>query len=385
MEQKFFEIIPHGTKINFMKVAPTFLVLSMISLLISVGLLSTKGLNYGVDFKGGTEVHVRFNEKPTVGKLREALSPIGLKEAMVQEIGEEGSGEFLIRVETVDLNLATHKPELEKAAMKAGGKDAGKARIRFSEDRIYVSYASSIDENKLKEEINALQLPDLEVDSASRFGRATDHEYLVQFAGISTRIIETFHEKFGRTAFEVLQTDQVGPKVGKELRMQAVGAVIIAIIFILIYIWFRFEFEFAPGAIIALIHDAVVILGVFSFLGLQFDLSIVAAVLTIVGYSINDTIVLYDRVRENVKKSKEANFIGTINDSVNQTLSRTILTSGTALIASVALMLLGGPITYNFALAFTIGIVAGTYSSVLIASPVTIYVRKYLQKKRLAA
>jgi preprotein translocase SecF subunit len=203
--------------------------------------------------------------------------------------------------------------------------------------------------------------------------------------GSQTKVSQALHQVFGDHSFETLQVETVGPKVGKELRLQAVGAVLISIIFILIYVWFRFEFEFAPGAIVALVHDALAILAVFSMFQIPFDLSIVAAVLTIVGYSINDTIVLFDRVRENIKLSRDPSLPAIINLSINQTLSRTILTSGTVLFASLPLMFLGGPITFNFALAFTIGIVVGTYSSSFVASPITIYVRNYLQHKNLSS
>ncbi len=172
----------------------------------------------------------------------------------------------------------------------------------------------------------------------------------------------------------------MGEKVGSELRTQALGAVLISIIFILLYIWFRFDFEYAPGAILALIHDAMAVLGIFSILRLQFDLTSIAAVLTIVGFSINDTIVTYDRIRENMK-NLTTDFPNLINTSINETLGRTILTSMTLFMACLILYFFGGPITQNFAFALCVGLISGTYSTIFIASPLTIYIRRYMQQK----
>ncbi|MEZ4845747.1 MAG: protein translocase subunit SecF, partial [Bdellovibrionota bacterium] len=220
----------------------------------------------------------------------------------------------------------------------------------------------------------------LQIQSVTKFGRASINEYAIQFSGAGARIVEALNKAFGKDQVEVLQMEEVGEKVGAELRMQALGAVIISIILILLYVWFRFDFEFAPGAILALIHDSVAVLGIFSIMRLQFDLSSIAAVLTIVGFSINDTIVTYDRVRENTKKLS-LGFPELINLSINETLGRTLLTSASVLMVCLVLFFYGGPITQNFALALCVGVVAGAFSTIFIASPLTIYIRRYMQKK----
>jgi preprotein translocase subunit SecF len=168
--------------------------------------------------------------------------------------------------------------------------------------------------------------------------------------------------------------------VGKELRVNAILSAIIAMFFILVYVWLRFEMEFAPGAVLCLVHDSIITAGVFSLFGLEIDTSFVAAILTLVGYSINDTIVVYDRIRENMGVLKSEPFGVIINRSINQTLSRTILTSVTVFIIAVVLLIWGGPILFNLSLALTIGVFIGTYSSIYIASPLTL-----LFHKRLAA
>jgi preprotein translocase SecF subunit len=246
---------------------------------------------------------------------------------------------------------------------------------------MYPVFNSSQDEAAIEQAIADLKLDNASVQFVSPFGKAARNEYLVQFAGASTRIIDTLEQTQGADRFEVLQVEEVGQKVGSELRTQALGAVLISILFILGYIWFRFDFEFSPGAIVALVHDSIAVLGVFAFLQLPFDLSTVAAVLTIVGFSINDTIVTYDRIRENLKKVKGMGFVDIVNKSINETLSRTVLTSITLLMATLMLLFYGGVITQNFALALTLGVVFGTYSTVFIASPLTIYTRKYFASK----
>ncbi len=211
------------------------------------------------------------------------------------------------------------------------------------------------------------------------FGRPEDREFLVRVERTDTdlevlqrRVEEALEKRFGKESLELRRTELVGPKVGAELRRKGMLAMIYAIVGILIYITWRFEFRFALGAIIALVHDALITVGVFSILNKEVDLPIVAAVLTIIGYSINDTIVVFDRIRENMRKVRRQSLEKLINSSMNETLSRTILTSLTTLIVVAALFVLGGPVIHNFAFALLVGIVVGTYSSIYIASPVVL-------------
>ncbi len=184
--------------------------------------------------------------------------------------------------------------------------------------------------------------------------------------------------------FEVRRIEMVGPKVGKELKRKGIKAIILSLIAMLIYISWRFEFRFAIGAILALFHDVTITAGVFALFRLQMDLEILAALLTILGYSINDTIVVYDRIRENMSKGKGASIEETINISVNETLSRTLLTSLTTLFAVLSLLILGNEVIRGFAFALTIGIMVGTYSSIFIASPIVVYWEKFVSQGVLA-
>jgi preprotein translocase subunit SecF len=212
------------------------------------------------------------------------------------------------------------------------------------------------------------------------FGREEDREYLVRVEKTETdlqalqqSVEETLKNRFGEESLELRRTELVGPKVGEELRRKGVNAVFYAIIGILIYVTWRFEFRFAVGAILALVHDALITIGVFSVLNKEIDLPIVAAILTIIGYSINDTIVVFDRIRENMRRIRRQSIDRVINSSINETLSRTLLTSLTTLIVVVALFILGGPVIHNFAFALIVGVAVGTYSSIFVASPVVSY------------
>ena len=234
----------------------------------------------------------------------------------------------------------------------------------------------------------ALKEVGLERSVIQRFGAEGRGEYLIRLelgsadlAGLNDVINEALAKNFGAEGFEVRRTEMVGPKVGKDLRSKGLQAIIAALIGILIYISVRFKFRFAVGAVTALAHDVLITIGVFSLTNKEFSLPVLAALLTIVGYSLNDTIVVYDRIRENMRRIRTEAYEKVVNLSVNETLSRTILTSVTTLIVIVILFLLGGGVIHNFAFALLIGIIVGTYSSVFVASPVVIILEKKFPTK----
>ncbi len=208
-------------------------------------------------------------------------------------------------------------------------------------------------------------------------------EYLFRFnqttadtEALSTNLKTKLEENFGKDSYEIRKIDMVGPKIGKDLRQKGFLAVIVTIVGILIYISVRFQFKFAVGAVIALIHDVLITLGIFSIFNKEIDLTVLAAILTLVGYSLNDTIIVYDRIRENINKFVKGNFPNIINKSINETLSRTILTSGLTLFMVLSLFIFGGEVIKDFSLALLLGIIVGTYSSIYIASPVVILFEK---------
>ncbi|MBN2397086.1 MAG: protein translocase subunit SecF [Deltaproteobacteria bacterium] len=209
-----------------------------------------------------------------------------------------------------------------------------------------------------------------------RFGYHANNEFLIktersssELEGLSDTIAEALAEAYGTENVEIRQVEVVGPKIGKDLRQKGLLAMLYAMIGILIYITWRFELRYAVGAIIALIHDVVITVGIFSLLGKEFTLPIIAALLTIIGYSLNDTIVVYDRIRENIKAARKQPLKELVNSSINQVLSRTVLTSLTTLVVVLALFFLGGAVIHDFAFALLVGILVGTYSSIFVASP----------------
>ncbi len=223
-----------------------------------------------------------------------------------------------------------------------------------------------------------------------RFGAEGVGEYLIRLQtsssdveGLSAQINDALSERFGGDTFEIRRTEMVGPKVGKDLRKKGLQAIIAALIGILIYISIRFKLRFAIGAVVALAHDVMITVGVFSLANKEFSLPVLAALLTIVGYSLNDTIVVYDRIRENTGRMRRELFEKTVNISINETLSRTILTSCTTLIVVIVLFLMGGGVIHDFTFALLVGIVVGTYSSIFVASPlVVLWEKRFPTKQR---
>jgi preprotein translocase subunit SecF len=222
----------------------------------------------------------------------------------------------------------------------------------------------------------ALKTVDLGNSVIQRFGYRDNKEFLIKteksssaLEGLSTKISEALSTAYGKEDFEIRRVEVVGPKVGKDLREKGLLAMLYAVIGILIYVTWRFELRYAVGAIVALLHDVLITVGVFSLLGKEFTLPIIAALLTIIGYSLNDTIVVYDRIRENIKGARKQPLGDLVNSSINQVLSRTVLTSLTTLLVVLALFFLGGAVIHDFAFALLVGIIVGTYSSIFVASP----------------
>jgi len=345
------ELIKPNINLNFVgnrKYA--FIVSGSLIVLTIVFLIMRGGPNFGIDFAGGILVQVKFNKATSTGQVRNALESGGIENVTVQDFSTEEGSEYLVRLEREGVDLT----------------------------------------------------------------------------GLKDRIDTTLKKSFGDGAFEVRRVEMVGPKVGKDLRQKALFAIFYAILFIAIYISGRFELKwmmsiimagsllvavyfaslvnisvvwlivialvvtlglcwalrlrYALGAVVALIHDVTITVGAFAFFDKEITLPIVAALLTIIGYSLNDTIIVFDRIRENLRKGRRADFSKTINSSINETLSRTILTSGTTLVVVVALFILGGGVIHDFAFALLIGIVVGTYSSIYVASPVLLALPSIVEK-----
>ncbi|MCK4621925.1 MAG: protein translocase subunit SecF [Desulfuromonadales bacterium] len=241
---------------------------------------------------------------------------------------------------------------------------------------VQVQFAEETDASAIKAALKGLDIGNPVVQS---FGD-NQNEYLIrversstELRGLSSQIRTALESSYAKGNVDIRRVEMVGPQVGKDLRNKGFQAVLYAMLGILVYISWRFEFRFAVGAIVALMHDVLITLGAFSVFGKEIDLPIIAAFLAIIGYSLNDTIIVYDRIRENLGKHNKQSFSYIVNRSVNETLSRTLLTSGTTLLVVIALFILGGGVIHNFAFAMLVGVLVGTYSSIFVASPVLIY------------
>ena len=368
------------THIDFMKWSTPVMILSGILVLICLLFIVIKGFNYGIDFTGGTEVQIKFNPetKVAIHDLREMLQKTTISAVEVQAVGDIRNNEFLIRGGDKITNFESLKTKLN-ATLKQNYSQLSEFQFKSFTDA-YVQFSAPVDETNLKQIFESVGGNDLVLKSINKVDEST-HAYRISFLSAEERIKSALKESYGDGAFEIVKAETVGPKVGQELKYKGLYAVILTCFFILLYVAFRFSFKFAPGAIVALIHDVVIAAGVFSIFGLDFTLQIVAALLMVLGYSINDTVVIYDRVRENLEKYKTKTLPEVINLSVNQTLTRTILTNFTVLLVTVTLIFMGGPVLRDFAITLTIGIGVGTYSTVFIASPFTILLEKILKPK----
>ena len=281
-------------EIYFNRFYKSFNIFSIILILISIAFLITKGLNFGVDFKGGALIEIRSADKNiSISNIRDVFNKMSLKGVSVKSFGNET--DFIVKFQSDNLNNKTFIKEIKDSVSK--------------------SFGNSIDFRRV---------------------------------------------------------ENVGPKVSSELLRSGIIAICLSLFAMMVYIWVRFEWQFSIGAIYAIFHDVIITLGIFSLLSLEINLSIVAAVLTIVGYSMNDTVVIYDRVRENLKRFNDIKIFDLTNLSINETLSRTIITSVTTLLALLSIFLFGGEILKGFSLAMILGVIFGTYSSIYIACPVLV-------------
>ena len=296
---RYFRLVSNQTNVRFMAGRRTAFFVSITLIIASVIAFGIKGLNYGIDFRGGILIEVQVPSGASIGTMRESLGSLGLGEVTLQEFG--APDDILIRVERQE-----------------GGEVAQLAAVAVVKDRLAEDLGADLD--------------------------------------------------YRRTEF-------VGPKVGAELIASGIKAVISALLAMMAYIWFRFEWQFSLGAVAALLHDVILTVGMFAITGLEFNLATVAAILLIVGYSLNDTVVVYDRVRENLRKYKKLVLVEVLNRSINDTLTRTLMTSITTMLALLALYILGGAIIADFSIALIWGVLVGTYSSIFIAAPLLINLR----------
>ena len=376
-----FQIVSNDINIDFVGKRGMFALGSLVVCCACIAAVFLIGLNYGIDFKGGSDVILRFNEPVTADQVRDAAHTV-FADANVQRFGEEEKNEFLVQTQEVSVVNQKKVDELKKTTLGTLGEIE---RITWSPeqpDRLDIVYKTPVEPAKITAAIAGAGLEGVETEQQGVEG---DPRYVVRFQDLGQKIRAGFSKAMGekfdpKTGLERLET--VGPRVGEQLRNSGVLSLIVALLLILIYIAFRFDVRYAPGAVVALVHDVIISVGVFTAIQMEVSLPIIAALLTIVGYSLNDTIVVFDRIRENLTTVGDDDVPGVVNRSINETLSRTLMTSLTTLLAVGAIYALGGGLIQDFALALIVGIVIGTYSSVFIASPVMLGMDSYLRARR---
>lgn len=382
-------------KIDWMGKKWYFIVLSLILLGAGMSAVAVhRGLLYGIDFRGGTLVYVKFTKQPDLDGIRAELRRQNLGNATLQRFGAAGDNEVIIGVDLQETSTAGALDSGKRAIVTAlgalyGAGPSGKVDFNNASPQMVSEHLIAADPLRLaskgsEEAMTAYrQLAEAIVNfrnSPPRSGLIADFQQLGTVQGVTPAVVETLAKDFYLSSYAVRNTEIVGPKVGADLRRQALYVTLAGLGAMLVYIWFRFELIYGVAAVIAVFHDVLVTIGIFSLLKEEISLTVIAALLTLVGYSMNDTIVIFDRVRENVHLSKRENFVDLVNRSINQTLSRTILTSGLTFLAVLSLYLFGGEVIRGFALALVVGIIVGTYSTIAIASPILVALQQRFGK-----
>ncbi len=377
-----------NTNIDFLGKKWYFLAFSLI---FSIAGLSSiffwHGIPFGVDFKGGTLVYVKFAQTPDLKQIRAAMDRAGLKDPKIQSFGAAAANEVLVALEeretseaALDQGKNTIIHALESTEQTQAGKqdlnNTGPSSLQqylLSKDPLhlggidaaakYLTIAQRIDDFRNKEHGGVLTSVD-ELKGA-----------------VPPEVLASLEQDFYTSDFAVRNVEIVGPQVGGQLRKQALFATLYSLGGMLVYLWFRFELIYGIGAVVACFHDTIITVGFFSLLNKDISLTVIAAILTLIGYSMNDTIVVYDRIRENIKLLRRENLADVVNKSINQTLSRTILTSGLTFLTVLSLYVFGGEVLRGFSLALVIGILIGTYSSIAVAAPMLVAYQEWRSKK----
>jgi preprotein translocase subunit SecF len=355
-----------------------FIIVSLILTVLGIGSIVMKGgPKYGIDFRGGVNMYVKFAQAPPLDKVRSALSARISGEVSVVEI--PGTQELIIGTELKsEKELDSVRRTMVEVLGATFGQTAGKPDLHNTGAQALA--------DKLRDPLgragaglNDQQVQDLAKailafrDGPPNSGLLPSIDALSQVPGVTPTVLNVLKQETALAPFAIRNIEIVGPKVGSELRNQAILATVYALGGMLIYIAFRFEWIYGLAAVLAVVHDTVITIGLFSIFDKEISLTVIAALLTLVGFSMNDTIVVFDRIRENLKLMRRESFDTLVNLSINQTLSRTILTSGLALLSALALWLFGGPVLNGFSFCLVAGIIVGTYSSIFIASPILIW------------
>lgn len=364
------EFVKPGTYIDFMRHRGPVVGVSLVLVVASLISLFIPGPNYGIDFAGGTEIQLAFQGDVTSNEVRTVLGEVGYDGADVVAV-EGKPNEFMLRVRQVSALPDEQQAQLEEAVTNFVTADVLKEiRVSPGGDKISLRLTQDVDHQLLRQVIEEEGVS-LRDDPALLTG-SEDVRIEVFLVGVADEVVRKLQDRLGdRGPAGPDRVEWVGPKAGAQLRDAAVKSLLYAIAFIMVYVAFRFDLRFAPGGVLAMFHDVVITLGIYVLVQKEVNLTTVAALLTILGYSINDTIVVYDRIRENMGRYRDKSLRDLINLSTSQMLSRTIVTSGTTLLSVIAFFIWGTPVIKDISFALFCGIVIGTYSSIYVAAPVT--------------
>lgn len=377
-----------NTNFDFLGKKWPFIIASLVLTAAGMGSCAIKGgPRYGIEFKGGMLMTAKFQTAPNIEKVRSVLSA-KLPNAPTVQTFESGSNEVEIGTDGADNEALAKNRQiiLDTLAANFGEPNNGKLDLNNA------SSGSLAGRLRGPFQTAGIALSDAQVnDLASAVMSARDQkggllasvDDVKNVPGVTGAVLNVLKTETYTSQYTAARAGEiVGPKVGAELRSQAINATLLALAGMLVYIWFRFEWIYGVAAVIAVFHDTLITIGLFSLFDKELTLTVIAALLTLVGYSMNDTIVIFDRIRENLRMNKKETLTQTINQSVNQTLSRTIMTSGLTFLTVLALFLFGGPVLHGFSFALVVGIIIGTYSSVFVASPIVVFWHDYVDGRK---
>ncbi len=372
----------NNIKIDWLGKRKIFYFVSVGLFLIGVINVIIRGFNFGIDFKGGTEIVLQYDKPIQISQIRNMVENVDLGNLEVKTFGSETG--VLLRTDLQNLPALLFPKVVENIEKEIETLYPGLPK------KIVDSTISSVTYELPNHDTTTALVSKLfnAGYQAGKVSESLDNKQMVVNVGISEWIKENLRGKIPGNNFKIVKEDHVGPKIGKELKQDAMVAIFFSLIAILVYLAFRFKFIFALGAVLALFHDVMITLGLYAALygvipglNLEIDLTVVAAFLTLVGYSVNDTVIVFDRVRENLKIHKTMPLIDILNMSVNRTMSRTLLTGGTTLLTTFVLLMFGGEVLRAFAFTLFFGIIIGTYSSIFVASPLVLEYAKRKKKK----
>lgn len=376
-----------NTNFPFMRYKWAFIGASLVLLAVSLfALFLGKGLVMGVDFAGGTQLTLRFQEAPDIARVRRTLEGLGLGEVTIQRFDEAGLNEILVRMQNPKAEGDFTKSMLDALEREF---DVTNATVRLNRDgadairdALVEADPDGVGESVERRREHYQPMAEALLEFRKQVGVLKGVADLEKVAALSAGVRRFFANEAVFGKFAMLAADNVGPLVGKDLRNKATLAVAFSLAGMLVYIWFRFQLPYGIGALAALFHDVLITLGALSLTQREMNLPTIAALLTLVGYSVNDTVVIFDRIRERLKLERGVPLPALMDKAINQTLSRTVITSGLTLFVVAALFLFGGDVINTFAFVLLVGIVVGTYSSIYIASPVALAFTQLFERRR---